>query len=172
MTDERSEAAPRRFSPPERDVDETDALWEQALAPNDRTEQRSHDRLETTLRELADVVSDAAMLTMEGKAQFRSDRRLQLAGEAVISHLGEVAGRLPRAFKDQHTGVPWHEIIGMRNRVIHEYQSINLDVLWNALSDEIPALGHHLDLTDRPDKPSSERPDPDGSHTPRRGRAS
>jgi uncharacterized protein with HEPN domain len=141
-----ADAEPPRFGPAKRDADEVDALWEQA---QDSVEVKRERRLETTLLELSDVVADAKLLADEGEHRYRATRSLQLASEAVISHLGEVVNRLPRSYLERHSDVPWHQLVGMRNRIVHDYQHISLDLMWSALSHRIPALAKQLDLPDQ-----------------------
>lgn len=133
----------QRFEPARRDDAELDAIWED---DGERAETKRSARLDRTLRELATVLADAALVTADGEETFRSDRRLQLAGEAVISHLGEVVSRLPTSYLEERPQVPWPQIAAMRNRVVHEYQHLAVSILWSALSDDIPALGPALDL--------------------------
>ena len=59
-------------------------------------------------------------------------RRLEIIGEA--------ANRLPDKFTSQYSRTPWHKIIGMRNVLIHEYDSIDLDRVWETIQKDIPKL--------------------------------
>jgi uncharacterized protein with HEPN domain len=137
-------AEPPRFGPAERDADDVDAFWESSQ--EDATEAKRERRLDTTLLELSDVVADAKLLVETGEHRYRTDRRLQLASEAVISHLGEVVNRLPQSYLDQHPDVPWHRLVGMRNHIVHDDQHISLKIVWSALSYDIPALAEQLEL--------------------------
>jgi uncharacterized protein with HEPN domain len=139
--------SPPSFAPAARDAEEVDELW--ARAQEDATEAKRERRLAATLRELAGVAADAELLVESGEDRYRRDRTLQLASEAVISHLGEVVRRLPRSYLDRYPEVPWHELVGMRNRIVHDYQHISLDLVWLALTRRIPDLAEQLDLPDR-----------------------
>lgn len=138
MSDDGDSGGSNRFEPLPRGDAELDAIW---ADDGDRAEAKREARLDRTLRELADVLADAALVTAEGEAAFLVDRRLQLAGEAVISHLGEAVSRLPRSYLERRPDVPWPQIVGMRNRVVHEYQHIAISLIWSALSTDIPRLG-------------------------------
>jgi uncharacterized protein with HEPN domain len=52
--------------------------------------------------------------------------------DAVVRNLtviGEAANRLPHEFKDRHVDVPWHRIVGLRHRVVHDYFDVDLDLV-------------------------------------------
>jgi uncharacterized protein with HEPN domain len=130
-----------------RDRAEIDARWDE-VGP-ERTEAQKQQRLARTLVELRNVLTDAEMVTAEGREGFDADRRLQLAGEAVVGHLGEVVPRLPASYLDQHPEIPWRQIKGMRNRIVHAYQHTSVAIVWAALSSDIPDLVMTLDLTEQ-----------------------
>ncbi len=64
----------------------------------------------------------------------------RLALEHAILLLGEACGRLDREFQQQHTQIPWSEIIGMRNFLVHGYDMIDPIVLWDTATMDIPKL--------------------------------
>jgi len=67
--------------------------------------------------------------------------------DAVIRRLlimGEAAARLPEAFKLKHPEVPWHKIVGMRNRLVHDYDEVKLSVLWDTIREDFPMLTAQL----------------------------
>jgi uncharacterized protein with HEPN domain len=57
-----------------------------------------------------------------------------------LTIIGEAARVLTDALKAEFVEVPWIDIIGMRNRIVHEYFSIDYDVLWNTVEKDIPEL--------------------------------
>ena len=57
-----------------------------------------------------------------------------------ITIIGEATRRLADAFKNEHPDVPWAKIAGMRNRLIHEYAEVDLDLVWDVIQNDIPAL--------------------------------
>jgi uncharacterized protein with HEPN domain len=59
-------------------------------------------------------------------------RRLEIIGEA--------AGRVSAQFRDRHAAIPWSRMIGMRNRVIHGYDAVDLDIVWTTAHERIPEL--------------------------------
>lgn len=67
----------------------------------------------------------------------------QMIVDAVVRNLeiiGEAANRLPLEFRKKHDGVPWHAIIGMRNKVIHDYSGIDVRILWETVKTDLPPL--------------------------------
>jgi uncharacterized protein with HEPN domain len=78
------------------------------------------------------------------KAGFLADRKTQSAVMHEITILGEVAKRLSPGFKSAHPHVPWADIAGMRNRLIHEYNEVDLDLVWDVAAKDIPAFLRHL----------------------------
>ena len=63
--------------------------------------------------------------------------------DAVIRNLeiiGEAAKHLPKQIKEKYFNIPWKEIVGMRNKVIHEYFGVDVDILWGTINEDIPDL--------------------------------
>lgn len=54
--------------------------------------------------------------------------------------IGEAANRLPEDFRVQHDGVDWHRIRGFRNRIVHEYFGVDLQIIWNIKENHILQL--------------------------------
>ena len=63
--------------------------------------------------------------------------------DAVVRNLeiiGEATRQLPENFKDKHINMPWGRIISMRNKVIHEYSGVDVEILWQTIHEDLPAL--------------------------------
>lgn len=58
----------------------------------------------------------------------------------AVEIIGEAASKVSAETRTAHRGIPWSAIIGMRNRLVHAYFEINTDVLWVAVTEEIPVL--------------------------------
>lgn len=74
------------------------------------------------------------------KYAFSLDPKTQSSVLYQIVILGEAVNRLSQSFIDSHSEIPFNKIRGTRNRVIHEYDDIDLDILWDAIEQKIPDL--------------------------------
>lgn len=83
----------------------------------------------------------------EGKVRkdLESDRMLLLSLVKSIEIIGEAAAKLRPEYRGKHPDVPWQDIIGMRNRLIHAYFDINLDTVWDTVTNELPPLIEDLE---------------------------
>jgi uncharacterized protein with HEPN domain len=59
-------------------------------------------------------------------------RRLEIIGEAIKN--------IPQGFKDDYGDIPWKKISGLRDKLIHEYFGVDLDLTWNILARDLPEL--------------------------------
>ena len=69
-----------------------------------------------------------------------SDRTLNLALVRLLEIMGEAANRVPIEIQLEHRKIPWMQIIGLRNRLIHGYDDVDFDVLWEIVTNDLPAL--------------------------------
>lgn len=72
--------------------------------------------------------------------RFQQDEVLQNAVLRWFEVIGEASRGLTDQFRREHQQVPWREISDMRNRVTHGYFDIDLDVVWNTIVNDLPAL--------------------------------
>ena len=67
--------------------------------------------------------------------------------DAVVRNLeiiGEATKQLPNDWKDRHPAIPWSQIAGMRNRIVHDYTAVDLEIVWNILQNSLPELQNQL----------------------------
>jgi uncharacterized protein with HEPN domain len=76
---------------------------------------------------------------------FRHNREKQDAVIREIEIIGEAVRNLPQELKDQYPQVPWNLISSMRNFLIHEYFSVDLDLVWDTVNSEVPHLKKEID---------------------------
>jgi len=62
----------------------------------------------------------------------------------TLEQIGESAKGLSESFKKAHSQIPWQEIIGMRNRIAHDYEGVFLDVVWETVTEDIPRLHEYI----------------------------
>jgi uncharacterized protein with HEPN domain len=72
--------------------------------------------------------------------RLESDLRTQSAILYQIAIMGEATKRLSREFPEQHPEAPWDDIAGMRDIVAHQYDQIDLDIVWQVIQRNIPEL--------------------------------
>ncbi|MFP4192601.1 MAG: DUF86 domain-containing protein [Candidatus Hydrogenedentota bacterium] len=96
---------------------------------------------ETRLRHMVEAAREAVSY-VEGitRHQFDSERPLQHSVIRCIEIIGEAASRLTPELREATPGIPWTDIIGMRNRIVHAYFDIDLDIIWQTVRHELPAM--------------------------------
>ena len=93
------------------------------------------------LRHMLDHAREAVeMARGRTRADLDSDRQLNLSLARLLEIIGEAAARIPQAERDRSPGVPWVDIVGLRNRLIHGYDMVNFDILWEIVQDDLPPL--------------------------------
>ncbi len=93
------------------------------------------------LRHMLDHAQEAvAMVGGKDRSDLHRDRVLELALVRLVEIIGEAAARVSPETQDRYPGIPWKEVVGMRNRLVHGYDSVDLDVLWDTLEDDLPPL--------------------------------
>lgn len=89
-----------------------------------------------------DAISHAAGLS---KRQFEKSRLHQDAVVKALEVIGEAAARISLSTRDVHADIPWGQIIGMRNRLVHAYFELNLDIVWETVQVDVPVLVKKLE---------------------------
>lgn len=90
--------------------------------------------------------------------KFSADDLLQNAVMHQIQIIGEAARKISQQYKDSHTGIPWQMIIGMRNRLVHEYFDIIPERVWDVVENSIPELIRLIEPLVPPDEsPKAEK---------------
>lgn len=98
------------------------------------------------LRQMRDHAAEAVALAGRHKRKdLDKDRVLMHALTRLVEIVGEAANRVPPEMHAQYRTIPWLDIVGMRHRLIHGYDQVDLDVLWATIDDDLPALVHQLD---------------------------
>ena len=69
-----------------------------------------------------------------------SDVMLQSTVYWQVCVLGEAANQLSADFREEHPDTPWHEVVGIRNRLIHGYREIKNEIVWNVIQMRLPPL--------------------------------
>ena len=85
-------------------------------------------------REAVELLGDAS------REELKLNRVMQLALTRLVEIVGEAANRVTRESQQRHPGIPWQLIISMRNRLVHGYDVIDLDLLWDTVTSDLPPL--------------------------------
>ena len=76
---------------------------------------------------------------------YREDVLFQYACNMCVMQIGELVNRLSDDFIENHSELPWHAIRAMRNLYAHEYEKIDLKIVWETLTKRIPELREQLE---------------------------
>lgn len=74
------------------------------------------------------------------RSDLDEDLTFNLALTRLIEIIGEAANRVPKEFQENHHEIPWVQIIGMRNRLIHGYNELDFNFLWSVVQNDLPRL--------------------------------
>ena len=78
---------------------------------------------------------------------FSDDQKSVDAVARNLQIIGEAASRLPDEFKEEHSSMEWHKVVGLRHRIVHEYFGIDIEIIWQILRKDLPALRDNLPRT-------------------------
>jgi uncharacterized protein with HEPN domain len=94
------------------------------------------ERLQDILEAIAQIETEQA----KGKEVFRSERLVQVWMVHHLMIIGEAVRAIDPAFRQGHPSVPWRQIAGMRNILVHDYFRINEQIVWETVEQNLPAL--------------------------------
>ena len=96
---------------------------------------------EVRLRHMLDAATEIQQYVQSSTREDLSrDRKLVHSLVRLLEIIGEAAMQVSKELRDNVPEVPWPVLVGMRNRLIHAYFSINLDVVWSTSTEDIPLL--------------------------------
>lgn len=99
-----------------------------------------------SLRQMLGYAGEALeMIRGHVRADLDSDRKLNLALVRLLEILGEAANRVPRAEQEKSPQLPWAQLISLRNRLIHGYDEVDFDILWQIVVRDLPPLIDELE---------------------------
>ena len=75
---------------------------------------------------------------------FLSDSKLVEVCVFDLSQMGELANEVDDDFAGTYPSVPWRQIYGLRNRIVHDYEGVNLQLVWQIIQDDLPVLIREL----------------------------
>ena len=88
------------------------------------------------------IAARKALRFLEGMSweEFQQSELHQNAVMQPLEIIGEAARRVSQQTRDAHPEIRWEEMIGMRNRLIHEYFRVNLKTVWDTVHNDLPSL--------------------------------
>jgi uncharacterized protein with HEPN domain len=93
---------------------------------------------------LLDVLNEARKLVRRfrdvSREEFFRDEERQYVAFWSIAVMGEAAGKISPEFRAEHPDLPWREMIGIRNVLVHNYARIDLDIVWGVITHSAPQL--------------------------------
>lgn len=93
------------------------------------------------LRHMLDAAREAVTFVQgRRRADLDTDRMLALSLVKEIEIIGEAANQIAKTAREELPEIPWADIIGMRNRLVHAYFDINLEILWQTVEQDLPPL--------------------------------
>ncbi len=100
----------------------------------------------TRLRHMRDAAIEALAFSRDRtRNDLDRDRMLTLALVKDIEIIGEAASKISTDCRTRYPGIPWVEIIGMRNRLTHAYFAIDLDIVWEVITNDLLPLVTELE---------------------------
>ena len=81
-----------------------------------------------------------ALAKVEGRPRnaYDEDENLRLALAHLVQVIGEAARRVSPGFREAHPEIPWMDIVGMRSKIVHDYLSVDEDVVWEVVTSDLP----------------------------------
>jgi uncharacterized protein with HEPN domain len=93
------------------------------------------------LRDIREAI-EAAQLFVAGMSfeQFVADQKTMYATVRALEIVGEAARRIPQEVRERDPSIPWQTMIGFRNAIVHEYDRIDLPVVWDTVRTDLPEI--------------------------------
>jgi uncharacterized protein with HEPN domain len=92
------------------------------------------------LNHILECITNIETYLPNGKADFFSSKLIQDAVIRNLEVIGEATKRISRELREQHKNIPWREMAGLRDVLIHDYFGVDNGIVWNVVEKEIPPL--------------------------------
>ena len=111
-------------------------------------------------REVDDYLEDIRSAALKARAfvvgidfeSFSRDDKTAFAVVRALEIIGEAAKRIPQEFRDLHPTVPWRTMAAMRDKLIHGYLTVDVEIVWKAVVEDLPPLILEMDRVIRSTK--------------------
>ncbi|MFH1095882.1 MAG: DUF86 domain-containing protein [Candidatus Desantisbacteria bacterium] len=93
------------------------------------------------IRDIMDAMEKAVRFTKDiSYEDFAIDDKTAFAVVRALEIIGEAVKNVPHEFREKYPKIPWREMAGMRDKLIHDYFGVSLDVVWKAVKEEVPPI--------------------------------
>lgn len=96
------------------------------------------------LLHIRDAIHRIIDYTREGQAVFVKDAKTQDAVLRQLEIIGEATKNISSGLRETNHAIPWKKIAGLRDKVIHEYFGVNIELVWNVVENQIPELEKNI----------------------------
>ena len=104
---------------------------------------RSKDRI--LIQKIIGYIEDVEEYVRGEEARdFLADKKTITACAFTVSQIGELAKEITEETQTKYANIPWKSIRGMRNRIVHDYENVDLSVLWGTIKSSLPELKEKL----------------------------
>ncbi|MEW6069418.1 MAG: DUF86 domain-containing protein [Candidatus Thermoplasmatota archaeon] len=97
------------------------------------------------LKDILDAVSDIEGFIKDlTPEQFYKNKEKQYAVLRALEIIGEATKNLSKELRKKYVQIPWRDIAGMRDKLIHEYFGVKLELVWNTVKNKLPELKNQI----------------------------
>ena len=96
------------------------------------------------LEHIAEAIRRTLEYTTEGEEVFRLDAKTQDAVLRNLQIIGEAAKKVSPGTVARHPSVPWGSMAGLRDRVVHDYFGVSLDIVWDVVANHLPQVAREV----------------------------
>ena len=97
------------------------------------------------LRDIKAAIEEIEKYSSKGHAAFAANELFQVWMLHFLRIIGEACRSLSEATREQYRDVPWKDIIGFRNLLVHQYFGIDLDMVWDIIRNDLPILKNQVE---------------------------
>ena len=104
---------------------------------------KSKDRI--IIQKIIEYIDDVEKYVYGLEAKdFLDDKKTITACAFTVSQIGEIVKEISSETMSKYPAIPWNSIKGMRNRIVHDYENVDLSVLWGTIKESLPELKEKL----------------------------
>ena len=93
------------------------------------------------VEDILDAMEKAEILVEDfSYDEFKADFRTNFAVVRALEIVGEAAKRLPASLREEYPAIPWRGMAGMRDRIIHGYDTVDLQIVWDVVKKDMPSI--------------------------------